>query len=252
MPYQFGSLAQPGSALAGKVGFRRVFSSLLAASLLLALAAISAPVQASTLEIQFTGLNLDYDGTNIFDSPTHNTVRAGNPAQADSLTSMSFLVDNTLVGSVITSDIFADIYISGITNVPATGGVVNSSGNGGAFGIDLLTNNVIPGWGLALDINTMQFFYTGSNIAINVSGVATNIAAQMLPFGLEFEDSMPVTISITSANLTNVTTSGGFLTGLKAAGTGNVAGILVPEPSSFILLGLGLATAALYAFRKRR
>jgi hypothetical protein len=136
--------------------------------------------------------------------------------------------------------------------MPVGGGVLNSLGNGGSFGVDLLTSNGIPGWGLALDIDTMQFFYTGSNIAISVSGLATGIFAQQLPFGLSYDPSQPVTIVMSSANLSNVISAGGFVTNLNAAGTGNVAGILVPEPSTFVLMGLGCVAAMIHVVRRRR
>ncbi len=213
------------------------------------------PASAGTLEVQFTGLNLDYDGTSIFDAGTHNTLGIGDPAQSDALTSMNFYLDGTLVGTE-TTDVFADIYIKDVLNIPAAGGsIVNSAGNGGAFGVDLLTENQTPGWGLALNIDTMQFFYTGNQIAISVAGFATDLFAQNLPFNLEWDPSQPITIAMSSANLTGVTSAGGYLTGFHAAGTGNVAGtgslgIIVPEPTSIALALFGML--ALLVFRRRK
>jgi hypothetical protein len=104
---------------------------------LLAMALLFAsPVQASTLEIQVSGLDLQYDGTNIFDAGVHNTIGIGDPAQSDGLSLLEFYVDGNLVGSQNT-DVFADLYVKDVLNVPASGGGVVSAGNGDAFGIDL-------------------------------------------------------------------------------------------------------------------
>jgi hypothetical protein len=226
----------------------------LIAPALLAVAILSAATaSAGVLEIQFTGLDLAYDGTNIFDTSVHNTTGTGNPAQSDTLTSMSFYLDGNLVGTQSTN-VFADVYIKDVLNIPSSGGVVVSSGNGDNFGIDLLTQNLTPGWGLALDIDTMQFFYTGSQIAISVSGLASGLHAQDLPFNLEYDANLPITIVMSSASLSAVTSSGGFLTGFRAAGTGNVAGtgFLVPEPSGIALAALGLLGLAACWRRRHR
>lgn len=251
MPLQCMLAHRRPACLAG-LTLARVTRVLLLGCVLAAAAAGASTASASSLQIQFTGLELTYDGSSIFDSAFANTVRAGDPAESDALSSMSFYVDNVLVGSVLTSDIFADVYIDGVDSMPAGGGVINTTGNGGAFGIDLLTSNVLAGWGLALDIDTMQFFYTGFQIAINVSGLATSIDTQMLPFGLEFDPTEPVTISITSAAITNLTTGGGFLTGFDANSAGVVNGVLVPEPSTIVLLGIGCAAAVWHGRRIRR
>jgi hypothetical protein len=58
---------------------------------------------------------------------------------------------------------------------------------------------------------------------------------------------------MSSANLTGVTSAGGFLTGFNAAGTGNVAGTgyLIPEPASLALAGCGLLGLAVYGGWRR-
>lgn len=225
---------------------RRILPMALLATALL----VASSAQASTLEIQISGLDLQYDGTSIFDAGVHNTVGQGIPAESDALTLLDFYVDGNLVGTQNTN-VFADISIQNVLNIPVGGGLVVSSGNGNGFGIDLLTKNQTPGWGLALNIDTMQFFYTGSQISITVAGVASSLFAQDLPFGVAFDPSEQITIVLSSANLSNVTSAGGFLTGFDAAGTGNIAGVLVPEPSSMVLAAFGVAALA-FGYRRRR
>ncbi len=210
---------------------------------------------ATTLEIQFLGLDLYYDGNSIFDAGSSNTSRTGNPIYADPLTSVQFFLDGTLVHT-LSSDVFADIYITDLGAMPAAGGLLASSGNGNSFGIDLLTSNNDPGWGLALNIDSMQMFYSGSNIAISVSGLATSIPVQLLPNGYEFDANQPLTIVMSSANLTGITTGVvdevNVVTSMHAAGTGNIAGILVPEPGSMALLSIGFIGAVLLGWRHRK
>jgi hypothetical protein len=219
-----------------------------------ALAFGAAPASAASLQIQFSGLNLVYDGTNLFDAEFPNTISSGDPAESDALSTMTFFLDGVQVGSVLTSDIYADVYLADILNIPDGIGFVTSGGNGGTFGFDLLTENSLPGWGLALNVDVMQFFYTGSQIAISVSGLATSLGVQALPFDLEYDPTEPITIVVASAELTNVTTAGGFLTGFNAAGTGNLAGtgFLVPEPTAVVTMTAALVGLVVVANRRRR
>jgi hypothetical protein len=221
------------------------------AGTLLALAVLAVPVQAATLEIQITGLDFVYDGNNIFDAGVQNTTRSGDPADGNALLSMEFLVDGALVGT-LDSDIWADIYLADIGPISDTGPTfVVSSGNGNAFGVDLLTTNAVPGWGLALNVDEVQFLYSGNEIAISVSGLATGIFDQSLPFGLAFDEFQNVTFVLSSANLT-VATGGGLVTSIAASGTGNAKGILVPEPSSLVLMGLACIATAWFGVRSRK
>lgn len=195
--------------------------------------------QASVLEIQFSGVDLTYNGTNLFDAVAGNTARAGTRSQADSLTTMSYLVDGVPVGTVTTSSIALDLYVKGLTNVPAAGGLVTTAGNGNAFGVDLLTGGSDPAWGLSMNIDKLSFFYTGNNVAISLAGQDTGLYSQSLPYGLQFDPSQPISIAFSSASLTNVTSAGGFLTGFNSSGTGNISGTLLPEPASLLLMTMG-------------
>jgi hypothetical protein len=220
----------------------------------LALAGASS-LHAATVEIQFTGLDLIYGngdldlGLEIHDatSPIGGT---GVPAVSDPLTNVNFFVDGSLVGT-LTADVFADVFIDSVNSIPAGGGVVTSGGNNDSFGFDILTENGLPGWGLALNIDEIQVFYSGFEITIAGAGLAASVPAQDLPFGLVIDDNDPISIVFSSTNLTNVTSAGGFLTGFNASGTGSISGTLVPEPSSIALAGFGLI-GLVAAWRKRR
>jgi hypothetical protein len=211
----------------------------------LAMLLLCSTAQAGRVEIAFTGLDLQYDGTSFYDAGTHNSVGSGNPAEADALTSMSFYLDGSLVG-VQSTDIFADIYLRNVLNLPATGGVVN--GIGGGFGIDLLTQNQLPGWGLKMYVDSFQVFYSGSQLAISASGL---IGTSQLPFGLSYDPSEPITFVLWSESLSGVTADGGFLTGLNSSGNGNNFR-WEPEPGSVVLSAFGLIALVTIGLRRRR
>lgn len=211
--------------------------------------ASAGPVVPGNLEIQITGLNLAYDGSSIFDMRSI-AGGGGNPALADPLTSVSFLLNGELVGNILTSNIFADVFIADVGGIPAGGGLVTSGGNGDAFGVDLLTKPTVPGWGLALDIASFQVFYSGSGISMATTGVATSSSFQDLPFNLELIETEPIKIVFSSANLSDITDDGTFLTGFRAAGTGNISGTGIPEPGTLALLGLGMIALARRAKRR--
>jgi hypothetical protein len=227
-----------------------VFRLLLA--LLAGFAAVG--VQAAQLQIQFTGVDLEYFtfaepanpggvSGDIFDA---GGVAGGSGIvlDADSLSFMDFLVDGVSVGT-LASDIYLDTFIQDVWNIPVAGGTVQSQGNTlSGFGFDLLTEPrcVSNCWGLGLDINTVQVNYNGGQVSIQSSGAATGILQQMLPFGLELDATQPITFDFTGTSLTNLTDDGAYLTGFNLAGTGTITGTLVsaPVPAALWLFGSGL------------
>jgi hypothetical protein len=216
-----------------------------------ALVALAAPASASVIEIQLTGLDLVYDGTKIVDARAANSIGQGIPAESDLLTTMVFLKDGVKVGVIENSNIFADVFINNVKNIPAGGGLVTSGGNSGTFGFDLLTQNSTPGWGLALNIDKFQVFYTGYQISMAAAGVASSVFNQNLPFGLGIDPNDQISIVVSSTNLSSVTDDGTYLTGFNASSTGSVKGTFVPEPATLALIGGG-ALMALVARRRRR
>jgi len=197
--------------------------------------------QSASLEIQFTGLDLIYDGSTISDNgfPTGGT---GNPADSDDLITMDFLVDGSPAASLSTN-IFADLQVTGVDNIPVSGGTVMT---GGGF-FDLLTSNAGPGsWGLEIDFTGASITYVAVPISgqplleIALFGAAAGTPGnQDLPGGLEMGD--PVTFTFSSTNFTT-TNNGSVLTSFEASATGNVTGPLVPVPvpAAVWLFGSGL------------
>jgi hypothetical protein len=214
------------------------------------IAVLAAPgAYAVNLEIQFTGLNLVYDGTTIYDagSPWSGI---GSPAESDPLTSMSFFSDGTLVGS-LTSDIFADIRLEDVIAIPASGGTVTSTG--GIF--DALMKNSEPGWGAALDADDAQITYYNGMFKLVMGGGVASLFAQDLPFGLQFDPNEPLGFTFSSSSVENLTTANGTVTGFRISGTGNITGTAqaVPEHLGSFSSGLvWLAMAALAGGRRLR
>lgn len=213
----------------------------IAAALAIALTAITA--HAAEMTIEFTGLNLSYDGSDITDAEDA-AGGGGDPALSDELTSMVFSVDGSVVGT-LTSDIYADIAIPSVA-IPSAPGVSSSAG-GGIF--DLLTSSSTPGFGLALDLASFDITYTGFSIAVFGNGVATE-AAQDLPFGLALAPGDTVTVSF-STQIDTIVEGPDFVESFTSSGTGEVSAEAVPEPSSLFVTFLGLLGLSMVGLRYR-
>ncbi len=222
------------------------------AAILLAVAAIvSLPISTASAEllvIEFTGLEIEYDGTDIFDvgkKPGHN----GDPAESDSLTSMTFTLGAN-PADVLTTDIFADILIPGVPLIPTDGSPISTVA-GGFF--DLLTSTTVPGFGLELDVQFFEVTYTGFAINIFGHGVATEVS-QDLPFGLMILPGDEVSISF-STQIDMIEFDNDdvpeFVTHFISRGTGEVRAENVPEPSTLVLSLLGCLAVMFTAFASR-
>jgi hypothetical protein len=207
-------------------------------------AAPVAPAAAVPVQIQFTGLDLVYDGTTLHDAGSL-LGGGGEPAESDPLISMHFLQNGSLLGT-LTSDIWADIRLS-VSGIPAAGGT--GTGSGDIF--DLLTQSACSDdcWGLALNVNDTQVTYNAGAVSVTGSGTVASIYAQNLPFGITI--GQPIVFSF-SANVTDgtLTTSGGNVTGFSASGTGEVTG--VPEPGLLLLLGTAFVGIGGWVRRRAR
>lgn len=209
-----------------------------------ALALFAASAQSAVI-IHFTGMNLSYDGAAIYDGASA-AGGVGDPATADALTTADFYVDGTLVGS-LNSNIWLDVFIPNVTGLAAganSSTTITTPGNAGFFDL-LIGTSPLASEFLITDIGSVSITYS------NIAGFAhflfgatfSDTYAQNLPFGLAMAG--PVMISF-SAQLQDVTTAGGFVTGFNAFGTGEFNE--VPAPASALLIA-GLAAPAL---RRRR
>lgn len=195
---------------------------------------------ASTIEIQLAGLNVVYDGSAVADAG------GSNPEDADPLDTVNFRVDGSLVGTYnsLETDLYASFEFGPIEEIPITGGTVSTGLDAGYF--DLL----MPDIGLALELDDASVTYLPTGAALFVfAGSLANVADQDLPLGLVIGD--PVHVSF-STQIESKTDDGDYLTGFTASGTGEIRGEQIPEPSTLIMLCVGVFALLLPARRKRQ
>jgi hypothetical protein len=206
---------------------------------------VTGPVLAATMEIAFTGMDLVYDGSAIYDAGG-SSGHLANPADADPLTTVDFFVDGSLEGS-LTSDIFLDVYIPDITGISASAGTVfnvNTPGNAGHFDL-LVGTSPLASEFLLVDLSAVNVTYVDvANIVQFTFGAAvSDVFAQNLPFGLLAGE--PVTVTFSAQIVPGSRTiSGNTVSGFSASGTGQYNAPLVPEPTTCVLAALGLVALA--------
>ena len=192
---------------------------------------------ASTIEIQFSGLDMVYDGSNIYDAGGYNQ------GDVDPLTTVTYLVDGSLSGTQV-ANIDVDFRFGPIIGVPTTGGTVNTGSDPSGF-FDLL----VPGIGLTLDLGDVSVTYLPLGFADLVFvGSLAAVSGQSLPYGLIIGDDVSVSFS---AQINTISDDGTYITDFTASGTGEVSGPQVPEPSTLALLCMG-ALGLLACARRRR
>jgi hypothetical protein len=218
-----------------------------------AFAMFATSAQAATIQIGFTGMNLKYNGSAIYDA---DSLGGGtlNPADADPLGTVDFFIDGNLTGS-LNSNISLDAFIPDVVNIPSAPGTINNQttvGNPGYFDLLIGTSPSAAEY-LALDLGEVSVTYVDVagqiQFIFGAAVAASNV--QNLPFGLEIGD--PVTLSF-SAQLDagTKTTGGGFVTGFGATGTGEIRGEAIPEPSTVALLGMAAVGIPVYLRRRYR
>ena len=197
--------------------------------------------------IQFTGMDLVYDGSSLYDAGSTSGGFA-DPADADPLVSVDFFQNGAFVGSLST-EISLDVFIPDVTGIPDTPGTVYNFWTPGNPGfVDLLIGtSPLASEFLLLDIASSNITYLdASGFAQFIFGGTIGVSnAQNLPFGLQTGD--PITFSFSSRiDPNSLTSSGGFITGFETSGTGEYSNI--PAPASAALLALGAAAG----LRRRR
>ncbi len=224
---------------------------------------VAGPVSANSLQISFTGLNLMYDGTTgvISDGGGANSTRPGDTSLADALTTMDFFdmpSGNHLGGFY--NNIYADIYIPGVFNIPAAGGFgLKSVGPFPSFGFDLFIGSTI----LALNFDTpLEYAWSPNQLAVKGSARTELIQGQALPFGItigapvDFGFDILVTDygTFQPPNLAGVDGDGEYLSRFTGFGTGDVKAPIsgVPEPATLLLLGFGLLSGGAMSAKRRR
>ncbi|NNF06028.1 MAG: PEP-CTERM sorting domain-containing protein [Candidatus Eisenbacteria bacterium] len=195
------------------------------------------PAMATTLQIQFSGLNLTYDGNNI-------------AAVNDDLATMNFFDCGILVGT-LNSNIAIDMLIPNVGTI-FDGNGVYSSGTG--FGLDLMTgvgSGINLDWDSPVTVNVND----GGQVSVLGSASTSTINSQNLPFGFNFDTPVQVSFStqITSSSLTNFAGTRNYYNRFESFGTGEVSGprSAIPEPATLLTIGVGLLGGAIARRRKK-
>jgi hypothetical protein len=201
---------------------------------------VAAPLSAATIEIGFTGMDLVYDGSAIYDAGS-TSGGLGDPADADPLATVDIFVDGLPVASY-SADVSADVFIPDVSPIPAGAGVTNITtvGNPGFFDV-LLGTSPLASEFMLVDLDEVSITYLDvlGVVQFTFGAAVSDVFAQNLPLGLVMGDPVTVTFSAQVVPGT-LTDNGSVVTGFDLFGTGSIQGPAVPEPGTCLLAALGL------------
>jgi len=206
---------------------------------------------AATIEIAFTGMNLVYDGSAIYDAGS-TAGGVADPDDADPLITVDFLVDGISQGS-LSSDISLDVFIPDVTGISALPNTIYAAptpGNPGFFDL-LIGTSPLASEFLLVDLEEVTVTYIDvlGIIQFTFGAAVSDVFAQNLPFDLVIGE--PITVSFSAqVEAGSITDDGTFITGFEASGTGEIGGTQVPEPTAALLLVLGTLASAMISRRR--
>ncbi|MGL4514031.1 MAG: hypothetical protein ACRCT8_13150 [Lacipirellulaceae bacterium] len=214
----------------------------LLAGLALCFATLATPgaASASKIIIQFTGLDITYDGATIRDT--------GSPS--DPLSSVVITNDGAdVAGSPFTTGAAIDVTIPGVVNIPTAGGSSESGAVSSLSGGSLKL--ALPGGGylnLTLDSVMVNYLNLGQ-VQFAFGATVAGVDGQQLPAGLELGS--PATLSFSATIGLQTSSSNGRVSTFRATGSGEIVGDQIPEPTTagLGLLGLMLGTMGLLRYR---
>ena len=208
------------------------------ATALVACSCLPATLLAGPIQIQFTGLELEYDGFSVGDLNPFGS------AALDTATIQHNGVNVT--GSPMVSGVSIDLDIPNVPNIPLGGGSVTSAAGGT---LDLL----FPGGdylSVLLGEVTINYDVLTSQAQFVFGASVGGVSGQSLPDNLVLDN--PVQVSF-STNVDSFHDDGSHIFCFFSSGTGEINGThspLIPEPSS-MLLSL-IATAGCLATASKR
>lgn len=189
---------------------------------------------AASLTISSTSFDIAYNGNTTL-SDFNPAGGSGDPSNADSVATMSFTANPGGVFLVLTSNIWIDMRLTIDTPL-----VYNTASNitGGYF--DLLIGTGNPAWGLALNVTggTVTVFQNNLIVTVLGQGGAT-LCNSCIPNNTLPIDG-PFTISFSSQGITPIAPGSNLVGAFTANGSADVTGTLVPEPTTYAMLGTAL------------